>query len=187
MKSVREVLTASNKAHLEYFKETEQERSTSYDFVKDRQQVSADKRYEEAFKKAKFPVHKIEDPQQVIDLTLHAAQCYKDEFDDGDAWREAWEKTPRRSDNLMPVSEPALGRKFRGIANGIFKLFDEITFDAEVGVNGRGFVDFRVTYKGCRIAIELKLLNNASKVKKDPEPGYLRGIKKQLPFYIKSG
>ncbi len=187
MKAVRQVLASSEKAHLDFYKNTEEERSQPYDFNKDRQQISADKRYEEAFKNIQLPVQKIEDCQQVIDLTLYAVNCYKEEFDNGDAWREAWRMLPKRSENPMPVPEPALGRKFRGIANGIFNLFDDITFDAEVGINGRGFVDFRVIYKDCRIAIELKLLDNAATVKKDPIPAYLRGVTKQLPLYIKSG
>jgi len=184
---VRSVLMESTGTHRKYFEEAEKDRSVSYDFNKDKLQISADKKYEDYFENKAMPVRQIEGCEDVLKLTFHAVNCFKQEFDEGDSWREAWEKSPRRSENLMPVPEPAIGRKFRGIANGIFKLFEDITFDSEIGTNGRGFVDFRVVYKSCRVAIELKLLNNAAQSKKDKEPAYLRGIKKQLPFYIKSG
>ncbi len=187
MSTVRETLQEGENIHLKYFEATEKDRSLHYNFDEDKQQISADKRYEDFFENKQLPVKDIESCDQVIDLTFYAIKCYKEEFDNGDGWREAWHQTSKRTDNPTPVPEPALGRKFRGIANGVFKLFEDITFDAEVGANGRGFVDFKVVYKSCRIAIELKLLNNVSKVKGDPNPGYMRGIKKQLPFYIKSG
>lgn len=175
---VRAVFKEDKSVHYRYLEALEEERQLPYDFKLDPLNLLADKSYAGYFEDIQLP--EVKNCDDLKNLVRMLVDEFQREFSSRDGWKDAWKE---RNSQLVPQTEPVIGRKFRAMGFAMFRLFDEITFIPEMGT-GNGFLDFLVVRKSCRVAIELKLLKNSSLKGRLPSPAYLHGITKQLPEYV---
>jgi len=178
IEEINRLLLSEESLFKKYFLVLEKEGITPYDFQKDILSFLAIKHYDNYFDKSKID----EDLKSCDSLVKHTqalVEEFKKEMELRDGWKDMWKVSKGKN---KPLSEIVFGRKFRAMGYAYFKHLKDVTFDAEIGTGG-GFLDFRVIYKKCRIAIELKLLCNNSYAGKPPLRAYIHGIKRQLPRY----
>jgi len=178
IEDIRSVFKEDRSAHYRYLQALEKMRDEPYDFAIDPLNILADKDYDDYFKDTSLP-----NPSSCHDLKLLVDKLtgeFNREFSLRDGWRDGWKEANKK---LKPQTEPAIGRRFRGMGFAFFSHFPEVSFIPETGT-GNGFLDFSVIYKDCRVAIELKLLKNTSPKGKPPLAAYLHGVIRQLPQYV---
>jgi hypothetical protein len=191
IEEIRRVVLDEGSVHLRYLQLLEQERSEPYDFVRDPLELLADKTYAGRF--AAEDLGTITSCEGLKAKTERFISIVNKEFSQRDGWKDCWNKPdgikwedafrPECSPKPRPLTEPVIGRRFRGMGYAFFDAFEDVTFLPEVGT-GNGVIDFYIIYKNCKIVIELKLLNNSSPKGKEKIPAYIHGVTKQLPQYV---
>lgn len=177
---IREVFLQEGSVFRSYLESLYQTRTEPYNFERDIYKILAIKSYASFFEDKEFPLE-VNGCDQLLELTLEFVTIFKDQCAAADGWREMW-KLNENGDPARPQNEKVSGRIFRGMGMAYFHHLGGVTFEAEVGT-GNGPVDFKVVYLDCRIVIELKKLSNASLKGDPPLPGYIHGVKRQLPDY----
>jgi hypothetical protein len=127
-----------------------------------------------------FPKEEPQNCEGLLEHTKTLIDLFRDQYELKDSWRDAWYKGEHNK--LKPIKEVAWGRAFRAAGDIYFYNYPSITFDSEIE-SGRGKLDFRVIFKSCKIAIEVKFLKNTSLTGIPGIPAYLHGIERQLPGY----
>ena len=179
IEEIRGIILQDQSIITKYLELREKEDNSPYDFNFDYFGFLYIKKFADYFKGLKIN----KDINSCGDLLNHANKLieeFEKEFSKRDGWKEMW--VPGKSGRQKPNKEVTFGRFFRAMGHAYFNKLPQITFDSEVGT-GNGFLDFRIIYKECRIAIELKLLCNATNAGKPPIKAYLHGIERQLPEY----
>lgn len=190
MDEIRRVILDEGSVHLRYLQLLEEERSKPYDFDIDPLELLADKTYAGYFDGQ--DLGEINNCDDLRSKTERYIELVNKEFSQRDSWKDCWHKpsglswedafTAEANPRPRPVTEPVIGRRFRGMGYTFFDAFPDVTFLPEVGT-GNGLIDFYVIYKDCKIVIELKLLNNASRKGSEKIAAYSHGIQRQLPHY----
>lgn len=180
IEDIRSVFAEDSSIHKRYLEVIERERDTPYDFKLDPLNILADKHYGELFKDFDLPA--VDNCEKMNELVETLISVFQKDFEVADGWKDAWRKS---GNSMIPLSEPTIGRKFRGMGLGIFSQYPEVAFIAEQGTNN-GFIDFSIIYKDCRIMVELKLLKNNTKKGESETPAYLHGVQYQLPNYVEN-
>ena len=183
IEDVRGVFLEEESIYKKYLEVLTAERINPYNFRLDFFDLLALKRVKEVFIKPPKGNSEIQDCDDLKNRTLELIEIFKENYSLSDGWKDMWVEKNGKS---RPKTEPSIGRLFRASGRAYFRHFPDVTFESEVGT-GNGSMDFKVIYKSCRIAIELKRLDNASPKGTPPLKSYLHGIQRQLPNYVKLG
>lgn len=175
---IRTVFLEEESIYKMYIKLLTEERSSGYNFEQDILRILSIKTYSSYFNGKKLP-STVQDCDDLLKQTLNFIDIFKDHLSLTDGWKEMWFL---ENGSQRPQREAVFGRIFRGMGFAYFHHLPDVTFLPEVGT-GNGSLDFAVIYTRCRIAIELKRLDNSSPKGEPPIPSYLHGIKEQLPIY----
>lgn len=172
---IRTILEYNHSLLKQYFERADKDDINPYDFIKDTLGFLDIKNFFGYFKALK--PEKLTDCKDLLNITTIFINGFKTYLEHQGGWKDMWDSILR-----TPQKEEVLGRRFRAMGISYFLTYPDITFDGEVDV-GVGKMDFRVIYKSCRIAMELKKLSNSQSTGKPPLPAYLHGIMRQLPDY----
>ncbi len=178
IEEVRQILLTEDSVLKAFVHSLEGENVEAYDFRTDLLGFLAIKKYEHTFDN--LEVQDISSCDNLLSETKNFIDIVKRENELRDGWRSVWSP-----DLVRDLKEEVFGRIFRGLGTAYFSRFPTVSFLAQTGT-GNGLLDFAVIYKNCRIAIELKKLNNNSPTGDPPIPAYIHGIKRQLPGYVYS-
>ncbi len=170
---IRRVFLEEHSVFKKYMEFIDKEDHDSYDFTEDPLAFLAHKKYKDLFdhlkKKKDIRTHK-----QVLNITQKFFIEAVKHMSSTDIWRDMW-KWGKNNKISRPNSEKVAQRTLFAMGKAYFINFPQLTFEPEVGT-GNGPVDFKIIFKDCRIAIEVKRLLSSS---------YLEGIKSQLVQYSK--
>jgi hypothetical protein len=141
-----------------------------YNFERDPLAFLAYRKYESVFSALRAS-RSLANDEKVFEITNKFIEIMSTHLSRTDAWRDLWQW--RGAALARPATEKVFQRIVAAMGKMYFFHYPDITFEPEVGT-GNGSVDFKVIYKSCRIAIELKRLLSSD---------YMNGIKLQLPDY----
>ncbi|MFA6430448.1 MAG: hypothetical protein WC229_00960 [Candidatus Paceibacterota bacterium] len=180
IEDVRSIFLQEESVFKSYIKALTQTRDKPYDFEKDILRILSIKTYSSYFEDNEIPKD-IKTCKDLLEKTLEFIDIFKDHCSVSDGWKEMWVMSDVDTEE-RPQREAVFGRIFRGMGFAYFRNLTKVTFLPEVGT-GNGSLDFAVIYNDCRIAIELKRLDNSSPKGVPPILSYMHGIKRQLPEY----
>lgn len=166
----REILLKDYDVFRRFMVALDEEERLPYDSAKDPLAFMAYRKYKDVFAGLK-PDKNVTSHKKVLEVTVTFVNEFSKHMSKTDAWRDMW--TGKGEKLRGPNTEKVFQRIVFAMGKMFFFHYPELTFEQEVGT-GNGPVDFKVIYKDCRIAIELKRLLSGA---------YMDGLRKQLPEY----
>lgn len=179
IEDIQAVFKSDISVHKRYLQVLEADRNEPYNFGSDPLNLLADKTFTGFFAETEQP--EVSNCDQLNEAVKQLIGVFQRHFETQDGWKQAWRSSTRSV--MKPALERSIGMVFRGMGLAYFERDNDVHFLPEVGT-GNGNVDFLVVHNDCAVAIEFKLLNNASLTGPDKIPAYIHGVTKQLPNYV---